>query len=411
MDVVVVGGGAAGFFAALSVKEHNPECNVTILEKADTVLSKVKISGGGRCNVTHSCFDIPKLVSFYPRGGSFLKKAFHQFQPKDTIQWFEDRNVRLMTQPDNRIFPQSGSSQTIIDCFLENARKLNIHIQTGCDVTRISFPDEQKAFEITVKKKQTGSGSAEANKKTIVADKVIITTGGLSKNSFLFATEIKINNPVASLFSFNINDKALTDLMGLSFPSVSVKIPELRLRENGDMIITHWGLSGPAVLKISSVAARALHDINYRFKMVVNWSQNNAEIWQNDLFAFKEKLSKQKIKNHYSGWSQRFWVYLLTKANLDIDKLWRDLSKKEIYRLVQFICHDEFLVEGKTTFKEEFVTCGGVDLSEIHHMTMESKKHKGLYFAGEVLDIDGVTGGFNFQAAWTTGYIAGQLMS
>jgi len=416
MDVVVVGGGAAGFFAALSAKEHNPEFNVTILEKSSQTLSKVKISGGGRCNVTHSCFEISKLVSYYPRGERFLKKAFYQFQPKDTIHWFQSRNVLLKTERDNRVFPESDSSQTIIDCFLSEVRKNNISIQTSSEVKQITFTDDSKKFALLVKKNKRDSkinGNTENSQmdEIISADKVIVTTGGMSKNSFLFKLDMKINQPVASLFSFNIQDKKLIELKGLSFIGVSVKINELKNKVKGDLLITHWGISGPSILELSSLAARSLYEKDYIFKVTINWSDKKPEEWQNYFLGLKDKISKQKIKNHNAGWANRFWVYLLQKTNINEDKIWADVSKKEINRLIQCICQDEYLVEGKTTCKEEFVTCGGVDLSEINHNTMESKKYKGLYFAGEVLDIDGITGGFNFQSAWTTGYIAGRLMN
>ncbi len=398
LQVSVIGGGAAGFFAAISCKEHHPGARVTIYEKTGRLLAKVKVSGGGRCNVTHACFSNAQLVKFYPRGGTMLKKIFSQFSVKDTVGWFERRGVRLKTEEDNRIFPVTDDSQTVIDCLVHEARRMGINILTEAPVFSIGRTDPQ--FEITLPH------------QTVLSDSVIIATGGCPRSAdFKWLEDLghAIAPPVPSLFTFNMPDDPVRELMGVSVENVSVKIQGARLESSGPLLITHWGMSGPAILKLSSWAARTLNEMNYNFTARVNWLGNANEDKSRGILQ-NERSSSGKIsgKNPFSL-PHRLWLHLLTKMNIPHEKTWNGLSKKDLNRLMNTLTNDEYKVAGKTTFREEFVTCGGVSLDDVSPETMQSKKCPGLYFAGEVLDIDGLTGGFNFQAAWSTGYIAGKL--
>lgn len=401
LQVAVIGGGAAGFFAAISAKTHHPEAKVTIYEKSNKLLSKVRISGGGRCNVTHHCFDIRELVKFYPRGERPLKKAFGRFSPTDTIAWFEKRGVKLKTESDGRMFPTTDNSQTIIDCLMKETQQLGIGIKTKTNIKKL-------------KKTEGGYELSLDRGGRLHADKVVVATGGSPRpNGFDWLRELdhEIEEPVPSLFTFNMPDEPIKKLMGIAADPVSVKIMGSKLQSNGPLLITHWGMSGPAILKLSAFGARELNEKNYDFKVLVNWAGEKTE--QEIRAILKEVAGEHGMKMIHNvnpfGLPGRLWEFLIGKLELGDAMIWQNMGKKNLNRLVHLLTNDEYQVQGKTTFKEEFVTCGGVSLQDVDMKTMQSRKSPNLYFAGEVLDIDGVTGGFNFQAAWTTGYIAGQL--
>lgn len=400
-SLIVIGGGAAGFFGALTCAAQLPEGRVLILEKGRQLLGKVKISGGGRCNVTHACFDPRELTGFYPRGNKELRGPFHRFAPGDTFDWFEKRDVPLKIEADGRVFPVSDSSQSIIDCFLQEARKLRVEIETGAGVEALRPPREpDDAWKITLK-----GGEA------LYAQRVLLATGSSSKAwKMLENLGMEMKPPVPSLFTFNIKDARLEGLPGLSVPRAVVRIPEARMEEAGPLLITHWGLSGPAVLKLSAWAARELHVLNYRFELIVDWTGGEGR--EGVLESLREYRREQGGGNvqRQSRWPEiprRLWARLLSTAGIGEQERWADLSKKQLVRLAEELGEGRYSVDGKSTFKEEFVTAGGVELKEIDFRRFESKKFPGLFLAGEVLDIDAVTGGFNFQAAWTGGYIAG----
>lgn len=401
--LVVIGGGAAGFFLAVNAARLNPQLNVILLEKTGKLLSKVKVSGGGRCNVTHACFNIPDLVKKYPRGEQFLKKAFHLFNTNDTIEWFSERGVQLHTEADGRMFPITNDSQTIINCLLNEADHHKVAVQINCDVNRIENADG--IFRIHI-----------AGKKTLEADFVAVTCGGFPKLSmfeWLKDTGHQIQEPVPSLFTFNIPKHPITALMGLSVPNAVVKIAGTKLKEQGPLLITHWGLSGPVVLRLSAWGARDLHRTNYHFNILVNWlgDCNEAEL-RLDWTSYRDQFAAQKIhsRNPFSL-PGRLWQFLLEQAHIPEATRWAELKAKEQNQLIQLLTAFPFTVSGKTTFKEEFVTAGGIQLSEINPQTMESKKVPHLFFAGEVMDVDGITGGFNFQNAWTSGFIAAKAIA
>lgn len=402
MDVGIIGGGAAGFFAAISVKENYPKARVTILEKSKKVLTKVKISGGGRCNLTNGCSRISELIKAYPRGGRSLKKAFHVFSNKDAMEWFESNGVELITQPDGCVFPKSQNSQTIIDCLTRNAKKLGITVLNGNLVK--SIITKNNGLEVCV-------ANSDQN---YYFDKVIVTTGGSPKKSGLDWLEKlghKISDPVPSLFSFNICNQNITQLMGIVVDNVILSIQGTKFKSDGTLLITHWGMSGPAILKLSSFAARAVNEMSYNFNIQINWvNQQNSELVTNQLLEqIKQHPKKHLVNARVYSLPERLWEFLLAKANIPLNKKWEEIGKKGINKLVEILTNDIYQINGKATHKEEFVTCGGVSLENIDLNTMQSKVCKNLYFAGEVLDIDALTGGFNLQAAWTTGYIAGQL--
>lgn len=402
MKVAIIGGGAAGFFAAFSVKEHHPSASVVIFEKSDKLLSKVKISGGGRCNVTHACFQPNKLSKFYPRGEKQLKKAFSIFQPKDTVEWFAMRGVDLKAEADNRMFPTTDNSQTIIDCFLREAQLKNIQIIKQSPVQ--SLIKEEQGFTLELKE------------STEHFDKVIVATGGspkLKRFDWLKNLGHSIVPPLPSLFTFNMPKESVKELMGLVVENATARIQGTKLQYAGPVLITHWGMSGPAILKLSAWGSRLLHEKNYQFNVQMNWLSIKSESEVNDtLDSVLPSIRKKKISNaNPFGLPNRMWLFLLNKVQINPDSIWLDLSKKNRNKLINILLNDVYEVSGKTTFKEEFVTCGGVDLVDIDFKTMQSKVCKDLYFAGEVIDVDGITGGFNFQAAWTTGYIAGRLSS
>ena len=397
--LVVIGGGAAGFFCAVNAARLRPGLEVVLLERSSKLLSKVKVSGGGRCNVTHDCNSIADMIKMYPRGAAFLKKAFHHFFTTDTVSWFETRAVKLKTETDGRMFPVTDQSQTIIDCLLNEASKYRVNIQMNVTVESIN--------------KNGNSWQIHAANKIIEADYICIAAGGFSKAlqfNWITNTGHSIENPVPSLFTFNIPGNGITDLMGISLENVSVKIAGTKLQDNGPLLITHWGLSGPAILKLSAWGAKELSNKNYAFNIVVNWLPAFNETTLKIKFQeIRFNQASQKIINRNPfGLPSRLWEYLLTNCDVKEGIRWADLPAKEQNKLIKILCAQEFSVKGKTTFKEEFVTAGGILLNEIDVNTMESKILPGLFFAGEIIDVDGVTGGYNFQNAWTTGWIAAQ---
>ncbi|MCG3164733.1 MAG: hypothetical protein POELPBGB_00492 [Bacteroidia bacterium] len=403
MEVAVLGGGAAGFFAAISCKQNYPAAKVVLYEKTEKLLAKVKVSGGGRCNVTHACFTVSQLVKSYPRGEKFLRKSFEQFNTTDTIKWFESRGVKLKTEADGRMFPVTDSSQTIIDCLESEAQNLGVLVKTSSAVTGIEKVENGFLLKFS-----------ESNKKQV--DKLIIATGGSPKpEGFLWLQKLghRIEAPVPSLFTFNIPDNDITSLMGVAVENATVWIEKTKLKQQGPVLVTHWGLSGPAVLKLSSFGARVLSDMNYNFKVHVNWlGELNEEEARLKIAEELQTSNQKKISNTKPfDIPNRLWLYLLNKSGIGEETRWTELKKENRNRLINFLTNHEFEVKGKTTFKEEFVTCGGISLSDVNPQTMQSLVCPGLYFAGEVLDIDGITGGFNFQAAWTTGFIAGKISS
>ncbi len=396
-EVIIIGGGAAGFFAAINIAESNPELNVTILEKSSKVLQKVKVSGGGRCNVTHACFDPKELVGFYPRGHKELLGPFHRFMTGDTIEWFEQRGIPLKIEDDLRMFPESNSSQTIIDCFISSAQKAGVKVLYNQNVIRIQKTNDQ----FLVETKSSG----------FIADKLLITTGGNANMwDIIKGLGHHIIKPVPSLFTFNIKDPILDDIPGISVPNAMVAIEKGNFESIGPLLITHWGLSGPAVLKLSSLAAIELAELNYHFSVVVNWLNTSFSDALEQLKQYKSHAPKKNIllKSPYEEIPKRLWAKFILSAGLESNLNWSDISNKQLERLSEQLTHTIFKSHGKTTFKEEFVTCGGIKLDEIDMETMESKKAPGVYFAGEVLDVDADTGGYNLQAAFSTGWVAGR---
>jgi predicted Rossmann fold flavoprotein len=406
--LVVIGGGAAGFFCAINAARLHPSLEVMLLEKTGKLLSKVKVSGGGRCNVTHSCFSIADMIRHYPRGANFLKKAFHHFFTTDTIQWFSERGVSLKTEDDGRMFPVSNSSQSIIDCLMKEANKYGVEIRLMSDVKSI-----KPEVEVNAEKKFTLELS---DGRQLTADFVCIASGGYAKPSqfgWLQQLGHSIAEPVPSLFTFNMPGNAITQLMGVSVPEASIKIAGTSLSAKGPLLITHWGLSGPAVLRLSAWGARELAICNWQFTITVNWlPAYNEQTLREHLQQLRFEIAAQKIGNRNPfDLPQRLWQYLLQQSGIDEDKRWADLPAKEQNKLIANCCIQEFKIQGKTTFKEEFVTAGGIQLSEIDVNTMQSKVIPHLYFAGEILDVDGITGGFNFQHAWTSGFIAASAIA
>ena len=379
MKTAVVGGGAAGFFLAINLKEMCPQMDVTILEASKRVLAKVEISGGGRCNCTNSFEDVVDLQSVYPRGHRLLKRLFKVFDYRDAYQWFEHRGVKLTTQEDHCVFPQSQDSHTIINLFLNEAHRLDITIKTCCKVNSL---DDLSDYDF-----------------------IAITTGGM-KNSSLFTLHSSlIIPPVPSLFTFNINDAQLRNLMGTVVDATAM-IPGTKMRASGPLLITHWGMSGPCILRLSSYAARLLSEHQYQMPLSVNWTSLKENEVQEELLAFcRQHAQKQLTTMRPFDLPQRLWSYLTEKALAGrAHAPWGSLNQKELNRLTNMLINDTYQIAGRAPFKDEFVTCGGIDLSAVTPSTLESREHPHLYFAGEVLDIDGVTGGFNFQAAWTTAY-------
>jgi predicted Rossmann fold flavoprotein len=392
-DIIIVGGGAAGFFTAINIVEKNPRLKVAILERGKEVLSKVRVSGGGRCNVTHACFEPNELVKFYPRGEKELRGPFHQFCSGDTIEWFSKHGVALKIEEDGRMFPVSNSSQTIIDCFIETSHQLGIEIRTGQSV--------QSIF------KKENYWKIETQNENYIAEKLILATGSNPKIwEMLHTFGHAIVTPVPSLFTFNIKDARIKELPGVA-AQVTVKVKDSKLVATGPLLITHWGMSGPAILKLSAWGARILHDKNYQFTIYVNWLNDiepqDAEQILKDL---KQEHAKKAVsKKSPFEFPNRLWESLVLASQIEAETKWADLSKIQLQNLTNQLTNGTFQVNGKSTFKDEFVTAGGIDLKEINFKTMESKLHPSLYFAGEIVNIDAITGGFNFQNAWTSGFI------
>ncbi len=401
MKVAVIGGGAAGFFSAISAKQHHPDAEVTILEKSNKLLAKVKVSGGGRCNVTNGCRNINQLAAAYPRGEMFLKKAFGTFNTRHTEEWFESRGVPLTTQDDNCVFPVSQNSQSIIDCLMDECSKLGVKIQINKGVAQINPQDNGIALTFN-------------SDETVIYDKVIVATGGSPKRSGLDWLEKlghKIEDPVPSLFTFNMPHEKVKELMGIVVEKTKTNVQGTKLKSDGPLLITHWGMSGPSILKLSAFGARILSERDYTFNIQVNWvNEQNAEIIQTEIRSIVEEHGQKKLSNYRPFLlPDRLWQFIIEKTEFPTDQLWGKIGKKGVNKIVEVLTNDVYAVSGKTTFKEEFVTCGGVSLDDIDVKSMESKIVKNLYFTGEVMDIDGITGGYNFQAAWTTGFVAGKL--
>jgi predicted Rossmann fold flavoprotein len=400
-DVVIAGGGPAGFFAAIRCAELNPRLRVLILEKAQQTLGKVIISGGGRCNVTHACFDPAQLISFYPRGGMALRGAFTRFQPADTVKWFEERGVPLKTEADGRMFPVTDSSKTIANCLRDSAETAGVTVLVGATLQQ-------------VQKNSTGGFRLEVGKDALVSiqtKKLLLATGSDPKTQQIIqALGHSIEEPVPSLFTFNVKDARIEGLAGVSVENVTVRMDTLM--QHGPLLITHWGLSGPAVLRLSAWGARELFAKNYHATLTVNWLDDYSfeqalEILQRN--KEWQENARKKVAAHpaFSQIPVRLWKQLTQFIG---EKNWADVSKAELRKLASELTAGEFMIVGKGQFKEEFVTCGGLRLSEVDFKTMQSRIVDGLYFAGEALDIDGVTGGFNFQSAWTTGWLAGSAL-
>jgi predicted Rossmann fold flavoprotein len=401
--LLVIGGGAAGIFCAVNAAAACPGLQVLVAEKTSKLLAKVKISGGGRCNVTHNCDGNAALLKHYPRGNSFLKKAFHQFSTTDTIAWFANRGVVLKTEADGRMFPETNSSQTIIDCILQEANRHNVNFLYQHEVAELKRQNNQ--YQISFK-----------NGSSLVVDFVVVASGGYPKMlqfDWLLKTGHTVQPPVPSLFTFNMPGNAITALMGVVADKAIIKIAGTKLQQQGPVLITHWGISGPAVLKLSAWAARELAEANYQFKVMINWLPAYHELsLREKMQEFRFAIATQKIGNRNPfALPQRLWHYLLEQSAISADARWADMPAKNQNMLAKICCAQEMTVAGKTTFKEEFVTAGGISLQEIDANTLQSKLHPHLFFAGEVLDIDGVTGGFNFQNAWTTGWIAAQAIA
>ncbi len=400
--LTIIGGGAAGFFCAVNAARMYPHLQVTILEKTGKLLSKVKVSGGGRCNVTHGCYSISEIIKKYPRGSSFLKKAFHHFFTTDTVSWFNERGVELKTEVDGRMFPVSNDSQTIINCLLDDASRYKVNVEMSCDVK-------------TIEQNKGGWILTTANGKNIDTNLLCIAAGGGAKSeqfNWLKKLGHTIEEPVPSLFTFNMPGNSITKLMGVAVENASVKIIGEKMQQSGPLLITHWGMSGPAVLKTSAYAARILAERNYSFTALINWLPEHNDITLKERFQqLRFDIASQKIANRNPfALPARLWEYLLEESGVKPDLRWADLPAKEQNKLIKNLCAQEFAVTGKTTFKEEFVTAGGIRTEEIDVNTMQSKLQPGLFFAGEIINVDGVTGGFNFQNAWTTGWIAAKAV-
>ncbi len=403
MKIIVIGGGAAGFFGAIAAAEASLHAQVTLLEASPQVLAKVRVSGGGRCNVTHACFDPTALVQHYPRGGKALRGSLTQFQPQDTVAWFKSRGVVLKTESDGRMFPITDDSETIVNCLVRSAQRAGVQVVTGAAVTEVV--SSTAGFTVQLK-----SG------KIMGGDRILIATGS-HPLGYRLAESLghQLVPPVPSLFTFNIKDARLTELAGVAVPLVQVKLlveGQKPLEQEGPLLITHWGVSGPAVLKLSAWGARLLHDVRYQAAIQINWLPTlKSEELKDLLLKTKEEWVRKAIAKHCPvTLPQRLWQRLVESVGINSELRWADLSKKALNLLLLELTQGQFAIQGKGIFKDEFVTCGGIPLTEVNFKTMESRCCLGLYFAGEILDVDGVTGGFNFQNAWTTGWIAGQAM-
>ena len=400
--LIVIGGGAAGFFCAVNAARLNPGLKIIIIEKTNKLLSKVKVSGGGRCNVTHACFDIAEMSRQYPRGNNFVKKTFHQFFTTDTIHWFEERGVKLKTEADGRMFPVSDSSQAIIDCLMREVNRYGVEIVMKAEVKSLKYDDKKFRLELE-------------GDRHLDSDFICIACGGYPKTEmfdWVRQTGHSIERPVPSLFTFNMPSHPIRELMGVAVEKVNIKIAGTSLVQEGPLLITHWGLSGPAVLRLSAWGAKELAEKNYEFTIHINWlaepGYNESKLRETFIDFRVSSPSRKIVSTNFSKLPQRLWQFLLAQAGITGDMRFADFPKKMENLLIRNLVNYEMHVKGKTTFKEEFVTAGGIRLSEIDPNTMMSKKLANLYFAGEILDVDGITGGFNFQHAWTSGFIAGK---
>lgn len=402
LQIVVIGGGAAGFFGAIACANSHPHTQVTLLEASRQPLAKVRVSGGGRCNVTHACFEPTGLVQNYPRGGKALRGAFSRFQASHTIDWFLAQGVQLKTEADGRMFPITDSSETIVDCLMKAALSSRVEIRTGAVVESVS--QQPSGFEISLK-----SG------EILQCHRLLLATGS-NQLGYQIAKSLghQIEPPVPSLFTFNVVDDQLKDLAGVSVAAVRLRlaVDGNQLEQTGPLLITHWGLSGPAVLKLSAWGARVLHDYHYEAKLLINWlPQINPEDLRQKIQFVRSEWSRRMSAAHCPfDLPRRLWQYLVARVGIGTEERWAEISNKILNQLVQELTQGSYLIQGKGVFKEEFVTCGGVSLKGVNFKTMESRLSPGLFLAGEILDIDGVTGGFNFQSAWTTGWLAGQAM-
>ncbi len=409
VKIIVIGGGAAGFFGAITAAENNPSAQVTVLERNRHALGKVRISGGGRCNVTHACYEPAELVQHYPRGAQALRGPFTRFQPRDTVAWFESRGVKLKTERDGRIFPVTDDSATIVNCLIDAAKQAGVDIRTNISISHVRSLAPGRSFTVMMK-----DGEA------IDCDRLLLATGS-NAHGWQWAQDMghTIVPPAPSLFSFEINDERLKGLAGISVEHATLRLTqgqldEVKLQQTGAVLITHWGLSGPAVLKLSAFGARVLHDCNYQAGLTVNWLpglRHDDVIEQ--LHDLKAKHGGQKVNAHspFGALPARLWQTLCHATGIFDEQRWAKLPKSNLIALAEELLRGRYRIAGKGQFKEEFVTAGGVDLDEVNFKTMESRIVPGLHFAGEVLDIDGVTGGFNFQSAWTTGWLAGRAMA
>ena len=411
--IIIIGGGPAGVFAAISARLSRPDVPVVILEKFNDLLRKVVVSGGGRCNVTNNCSDPRELAKFYPRGGRELISGFHHFGPSEVVQWFSDHNVPIKAEPDGRMFPESDSSSSIVGALLEATQRCGVEVRKRCGVVGVQFKPGQKKFILEL---NTG--------ESLECDQVLIATGGQTSGDGLGGLDLAtalghgIISPVPSLFTFKIQDSLLEDLAGVAAQKVSIKalapgLPSKGLVETGPVLVTHWGLSGPAVLRLSAWGARAMAEADYQFQVKIDWCPS---LPRNELDGLltswaDENGRKQVSQNPELGLPRRMWISLLEKSGIDRERKWAELGKKNRARLMDHLKATEMTVTGKALNKEEFVTCGGIKLEEVDFKTMESRITPGLFFAGEILDIDGITGGFNFQSCWTTGFLAGKGMS
>jgi predicted Rossmann fold flavoprotein len=399
--LIVIGAGASGFFCAVNAARIDPNLQVIILEKSSKLLSKVRISGGGRCNVTHDCDEIITMSNRYPRGKNFVKKTFHQFFTKDTEVWFSSRGVDLKTEEDGRRFPVSNSSDSIVHCLITEANTFNVEIMVNIMVEKIDMQDEQ----FTLSTLRNGKDVLQ-----LKADYICIATGGFPKADqyhWLTALGHTISSPIPSLFTFNLPSHRINALMGITVENAEVKIPALKAKESGPLLITHWGLSGPAILKLSAWSARGLADLQYNFKVVINWIPPYTENSLREYFqSYRLQMATSRMHQKMFGLSQRLWDFIIQESGINDIMRWGDLTTVLQNRLIKLLTNYEVEVKGKTTFKEEFVTAGGISLSEIEPSTMESRRVPNLYFAGEIMDVDGITGGYNFQHAWTSGFIA-----
>lgn len=401
MKIAILGAGAAGCFAAANILYH-PDNEVVVFEKSAHAMQKIKVSGGGRCNVTHACFDLAELIEKYPRGKQLLRKTFYQFSPQDTIEWFESRGVKLKSEADGRMFPATDNAQTIIDCIWQEMMRQNVQVRFSKGLIKIELKETQYLIHF-------------ADKSTYLADKILIATGGFPKKEqyhWIEALSQLIEDPVPSLFTFNLSKHPITELMGL-VADASIKIAGSKIKEQGPLLITHWGFSGPAILRCSAWAARILHKTNYHFTIVVNWlKEATDDDLKEQIASLRQFEGKQLVQNKNPfGLPRRLWEYFVQIIGIGENTRWGDLPATQQNKLIEKLLRDVYEVKGKTTFKEEFVTCGGVVLKDIDPQTMESRKQKGIYYAGEITDVDGITGGFNFQNAWTGGWIVAQSIN